>query len=94
MLPAKLPKQSDPPGVGARRRPGPPDGRTCRLECPDNPDGWVTAVRRQPAAPAACAPFPDAIDQRLRDVLRDRGIEQLYTHQAGGRGTRWPAATW
>ncbi|HXR45079.1 MAG TPA: DEAD/DEAH box helicase, partial [Pseudolysinimonas sp.] len=51
-------------------------------DSPDNPDGWVTAVRRQPAAPAVLAPFPDAVDERLRDVLRDRGIEQLYTHQA------------
>jgi DEAD/DEAH box helicase domain-containing protein len=57
------------------------------LECPpDNPDGWVTAVRRQPAAPAVCAPFPDAVDPRLRDVLRDRGIDELYTHQAAAVG--------
>src|SRR6187549_2866193 len=55
-------------------------------DSPDNPDGWVTAVRRQPAAPAVLAPFPEAVDQRLRDVLRDRGIEQLYTHQAAAVG--------
>src|SRR5688572_26166777 len=55
-------------------------------DTPDNPDGWVTAVRRQPAAPAVLAPFPDAVDERLRDVLRDRGIEQLYTHQAAAVG--------
>ena len=55
-------------------------------DSPDNPDGWVTAVRRQPAAPAVLAPFPDAVDERLRDVLRDRGIEQLYTHQAAAVG--------
>jgi DEAD/DEAH box helicase domain-containing protein len=48
----------------------------------DNPDGWVTAVRRQPASSAAYAPFPDTVDARLQGVLRDRGIEQLYTHQA------------
>jgi len=57
-------------------------GGPAGLACPDNPDGWVTAVRRQPAAPGAFAPFPEAVDARLRDVLRDRGIEQLYTHQA------------
>jgi DEAD/DEAH box helicase domain-containing protein len=49
---------------------------------PDNPDAWVTAIRRLPASPAVCAPFPDAVDPRLRAVLKDRGIEQLYTHQA------------
>jgi DEAD/DEAH box helicase domain-containing protein len=61
---------------------GGPSGR----EYPDNPDGWVTAVRRQAAAPAAFAPFPAAVDERLRSVLRDRGIEQLYTHQAAAAG--------
>jgi DEAD/DEAH box helicase domain-containing protein len=49
---------------------------------PDSPDGWVTAVRRLPARGADYAPFPERVDDRLRDVLRDRGIDQLYTHQA------------
>ena len=49
---------------------------------PDAPDAWVTAVRVLPARGADYAPFPDAIDDRLRDVLKARGIEQLYTHQA------------
>src|SRR5687768_1034101 len=48
----------------------------------DTPDAWITAVRRQPAAPAVFAPFPDSVDQRVRDVLAARGIEQLYSHQA------------
>jgi DEAD/DEAH box helicase domain-containing protein len=83
MLPAKLPRQSDPARAQALdavldRLTGGPAG----LECPDNPDGWVTAVRRQLAVHAAYAPFPESIDARLRDVLKDRGIEQLYTHQA------------
>jgi DEAD/DEAH box helicase domain-containing protein len=51
-------------------------------ERPDSPDAWVTAVRRLPARQAQFAPFPEAIDPRLRDVLRERGIAQLYTHQA------------
>ena len=51
-------------------------------ERPDSPDAWVTAVRRLPARQAQCAPFPDAVDCRLREVLRERGIQQLYTHQA------------
>jgi DEAD/DEAH box helicase domain-containing protein len=52
------------------------------LERSDTPDGWVTAVRRLPARPAEYAAFPEGIDERLRAVLRVRGIEQLYTHQA------------
>jgi len=56
------------------------------LESPDNPDGWVTAVRRQPAAPGVFAPFPETVDERLRTVLRDRGIEQFYSHQAAAAG--------
>ena len=48
---------------------------------PDTPDSWVTAVRRLPARTADYAPFPDALDERLRDVLVARGIAQLYTHQ-------------
>jgi DEAD/DEAH box helicase domain-containing protein len=51
-------------------------------ERPDSPDAWVTAVRRLPAQPAVYAPFPEGVDARLRDVLNNRGIEQLYTHQA------------
>ncbi|MBI2828069.1 MAG: DEAD/DEAH box helicase [Acidobacteria bacterium] len=48
----------------------------------DAPDSWVTAVRVLPARSADCAPFPAGVDDRLRDALRTRGIEQLYTHQA------------
>ena len=54
-------------------------GRTGSL---DNPDGWVTAVRVLPARSAEYAAFPGGIGEPLRDVLRARGIEQLYTHQA------------
>jgi DEAD/DEAH box helicase domain-containing protein len=48
----------------------------------DTPDGWVTAVRVTPPRPAAHAPFPAGIDDRLRVALNARGITQLYTHQA------------
>src|SRR5688572_32827329 len=51
-------------------------------ERPDAPDGWVTAVRRLPARAAEFAPFPDGVDPLLQEILRDRGLEQLYTHQA------------
>ena len=53
-----------------------------RIERPDAPDGWVTAVRRLPARSAEYAAFPDGIEDRLRRVLRTRGVEELYTHQA------------
>jgi DEAD/DEAH box helicase domain-containing protein len=51
-------------------------------ERPDTPDAWITAVRRLPARAAAYGQFPDGIDDRLQQVLRDRGIERPYTHQA------------
>ena len=48
----------------------------------DTPELHVTAVRRLPAMQAEYAPFPEALDARLRQVLESRGISQLYTHQA------------
>ena len=51
-------------------------------ERPDRPDAWVTAIRRIPALEARYARFNDGLDGRLQDVLRQRGIDQLYTHQA------------
>ena len=51
-------------------------------ERPDSPDAWVTAVRRLPARAPEFAPFPAGVDSRLRDVLHERGIDHLYTHQA------------
>ena len=53
-----------------------------RTERADTPDGWITAVRRQPAVGAVFAPFPDSVDERVREVLAARGIERLYSHQA------------
>ena len=52
------------------------------IDRPDTPDEVVTAVRRLPALEAAYAPFPDAIDPRLRAAFEARGVRQLYTHQA------------
>jgi len=49
---------------------------------PDNPDGHVTAVRRLEPVEAQLAPFPAALDSRLRQALESRGVHQLYTHQA------------
>ena len=52
------------------------------VDRPDTPDLHVTAVRTLPAVAARFAPFPDALDSRLKLALQSRGIEQLYTHQA------------
>jgi len=52
------------------------------VDRPDSPDAWVTAVRRLPAREAQFAGEVAGIDDRLRDVLRERGIQGFYTHQA------------
>ncbi len=45
-------------------------------------EGGVTALRHYPAREARVVPFPDFIPERLTDVLRSRGVENLYSHQA------------
>src|SRR5688572_20092181 len=60
--------------------------RTSTPEVVDNPDGWITAIRRLPAAEARYAPFPDGIDERLRQALGAGGIAQPYAHQAEAIG--------
>jgi DEAD/DEAH box helicase domain-containing protein len=52
------------------------------VERPDAPDAWVTAVRRLPALGAQFGEEVRGVDERLRAVLRERGIERFYTHQA------------
>ena len=52
------------------------------LERADMPDAVITAVRRLAAVEAEYAPFPEAIDPRLKKALESRGVRQLYTHQA------------
>ena len=44
----------------------------------ENIVAWV----RQPARAARFGPFPEAIDARVREAIRSRGIDALYTHQA------------
>src|SRR3954470_17178489 len=56
------------------------------VDRPDTPDLHVTAVRRLPAVAAQLAPFPEALDPRLKQALMSRGITQLYTHQAEAIG--------
>ncbi|MBP1604182.1 MAG: cshA, partial [Acidobacteria bacterium] len=52
------------------------------MERADQPDGFITAIRRLPAADARYEDFPPGIDPRLRAALARRGIDRLYTHQA------------
>jgi DEAD/DEAH box helicase domain-containing protein len=49
---------------------------------PDSPDRIVTAIRRLEATAARHAPFPGGIDERLRAALAERGLSELYSHQA------------
>lgn len=42
----------------------------------------IRAHQVMPAEEADGVPFPDGLDPRLAAVLRERGIEQLYSHQA------------
>jgi len=44
--------------------------------------GGVTALKHLPARPARSVPFPESLPSRLVDILRSRGIESLYCHQA------------
>jgi DEAD/DEAH box helicase domain-containing protein len=58
-----------------------------RLSASPAPGGFeaepiVTHVHRMPAMAAQFGPFPDAIEERLRQALTVRGIRELYTHQA------------
>ncbi len=42
----------------------------------------IACWKRFPARPAACSPFPDFLDGRLKEALARRGIANLYRHQS------------
>lgn len=44
--------------------------------------GGVTAIRHFPARQPRVASFPASLPPRLVEVLKSRGFESLYTHQA------------
>lgn len=48
----------------------------------EKPNSPITAIRRQPAREGKFADLPEAIDQRIKKVLAERGIIRLYSHQA------------
>ena len=43
----------------------------------------ISAVRHFEAKPAVFAPFPSSLDPRIVEALKARGVDQLYSHQAG-----------
>ena len=51
-------------------------GLTTRDESP------VRAIRHEPARPGVFLPLPETIAPALVEVLKNRGVEQLYSHQA------------
>ena len=48
----------------------------------DDPDGVVTAVRVLAASGARYAPWPAGVEPRVRAAMAERGVVELYTHQA------------
>jgi DEAD/DEAH box helicase domain-containing protein len=48
----------------------------------DQPESPVRAIRRQPASVGTFVDVPPSIDERLRNALKQRGIDHLYLHQA------------
>ena len=45
-------------------------------------EGGVTALRHYPAREAQVAPFPEFLPERVKEALRSKGVENLYSHQA------------
>lgn len=48
----------------------------------EEPNSPIRAIRHQPARPGQFVPMPDGVPAALRKVLEEKGITQLYTHQA------------
>jgi DEAD/DEAH box helicase domain-containing protein len=86
MLPALRSKSESALDAALQRLTGGLPSEETTLARPDTPDHHVTAVRRLPAVAAQFAPFPDAFDPRLTQALTNRGVTQLYTHQAEAIG--------
>jgi DEAD/DEAH box helicase domain-containing protein len=86
MLPALRSKFESALDAALQRLTGGLPSEEIALARPDTPDRHVTAVRRLPAIAAQFAPFPDSFDPRLAQALMNRGVTQLYTHQAAAIG--------
>ncbi len=76
------PGRLDPSHPSDPSDPSDPSCNPAILQSCNPSDLHVTALRRLPPAEAQYAPFPGAVDSRLREALGARGIDQLYTHQA------------
>jgi DEAD/DEAH box helicase domain-containing protein len=42
----------------------------------------ATSITHIPASPGSYAPYPSWVDLRIHKILKDRGINRLYSHQA------------
>jgi len=70
------------PEIALRRRAG-VEAAVARFEqWMSETDSPVRSVRREPARPGEFVPVPDSLAPTLAEVLRQRGIERLYVHQA------------
>src|SRR5215470_11507337 len=47
-----------------------------------DPDSPIRAIRRQEARPGQYVDFPESLAAPLKQALTQRGIQQLYSHQA------------
>ena len=63
------------------RLPAAPDGGQLAARLVDRHAGLVTGHFIQPACEGRYSPLPEDLPPALGDALRQRGIEQLYTHQ-------------
>ncbi len=69
-------------GLGLSRRAG-LDAAIARLRALlEEPNSPIRAIRHQPAKPGEFEDLPEGIQPALRKVLDEKGIRQLYTHQA------------
>ena len=48
----------------------------------EEPNSPIRAIRHQPARPGQFEDMPEGVPAALRKVLDEKGIRQLYTHQA------------
>ncbi len=46
------------------------------------PDSPIRSVRHEPPKPGELVPIPETLNPALRQVLEQRGVRQLYSHQA------------
>ncbi len=58
------------------------EGIVRRLRADPEVSARIGVWERRPARPGRMAPWPEALEPRLVELLRSRGLEELYEHQA------------